>query len=154
MEFLTGKITWSIRFQKKKNQLSWNWVFDSFFWQTPQPMYMSNLLGSIHKMVGWGETKLPSLKDGSLYYRIFGNMLQPKYIMQKGTRPCQESDLQGKNNDTICQLGTDRVLDKHFLAQYSETFPRNINGNSSFCRPQTRRVHGLVKTTVPIYFFR
>ena len=53
------------------------------------------------------------------FYRIFGNMLQPKYIMQKGTRPCQESDLQGKNNDTICQLGTDRVLDKHFLAQYS-----------------------------------
>ena len=77
------------------------------------------MLRSIHKMVGWGGklNYLHSRMDP--FYRIFGNMLQPKYIMQKGTRPCQESDLQGKNNDTICQLGTDRVLDKHFLAQYS-----------------------------------
>ena len=82
--------------------------------------------GRYIKWLDGGKTKLPSLKDGSLYYRIFGNMLQPKYIMQKGTRPCQESDLQGKNNDTICQLGTDRVLDKHFLAQYSGLVLRTL----------------------------
>ena len=129
-------------------------MFDSFFGKPHNLCICQACWGRYIKWLDGGKTKLPSLKDGSLYYRIFGNMLQPKYIMQKGTRPCQESDLQGKNNDTICQLGTDRVLDKHFLAQYSETFPRNINGNSSFYSPRTRRVRGLVKTTVPINFLR
>ena len=34
------------------------------------------------------------------------------------------------------------------------SLPWKINGNSSFCSPRTRRVRGLVKTTVPIYFSR
>ena len=45
-----------------------------------------------------------------------------------------------------------QYTDTKRLVECSETFPWNINGNSSFCSSRTRRVHRLVKTTVPIYF--
>ena len=61
------------------------------------------------------------------------------------------NDLESKTIEQDCIIF---ALRKFTGGMYSGTFPRNINGNSSFCSPRTRRVRGLVKTTVPIYFLR